>query len=231
MTEVDRTGQSTPIAQPALTRPLTETPGPSATLGRAQPSLIYQPASYFEPLDLTRLFPRPNPIEVELGSGDGSFLVQSAQAHPATNYLGVERLLGRLRKIDRKGQRARLDNLCLIRVEAAYFLEYLLPPRSTRVLHVYFPDPWPKRKHRKNRLINARFPELSCRVLEPGGTVYLRTDDPDYFGQMTAVFRASASFREVPTPSGLADLRTDFETDFHARGVQTLSAAYQLSSL
>src|ERR1041384_5012237 len=110
----------------------------------AEPSLIFYPPSYFEPLKVSALFPHPRRLEVELGSGDGSFLVQYAQAHPETDFLAIERLLGRLRKVDRKGRRAGLTNLRAMRVEAAYFLEYLLPPQSTDALHVYFPDPWPK---------------------------------------------------------------------------------------
>jgi tRNA (guanine-N7-)-methyltransferase len=206
--------------------------GPTRRLNPTAPppgTLIHTPTSYFERLTLASLFPLAQPLEVELGSGDGSFLVDYARSKPATNFLGVERLLGRLRKIDRKGQRARLLNLKLIRVEASYFLEYMLPPQCAGALHVYFPDPWPKRKHRKNRLINARFTELACQVLQPGGTVYLRTDDADYFTQMKSVFAANPRFHEVETPAPLLSLPTDFERDFQARGVSTLRAAYQLA--
>ena len=153
--------------------------------------------------------------------------MQLAQRNPNHNFLGVERLLGRLRKIDRKGRRAGLTNLRLVRIEASYFLEYLLPPGTARALHVYFPDPWPKRKHRKNRLVNARFVELAHSALTPGGVIYLRTDDADYFAQMTTVFGANANFQSVETPADLRELITDFEKDFLARNVVTLRAAYQ----
>jgi tRNA (guanine-N7-)-methyltransferase len=194
-----------------------------------QESRIHVPVSYFQPLNLEGLFATAQPLEVELGSGDGSFLVRAAQAWPDRNFLGIERLLGRLRKIDRKAQRAGLTNLRAIRVEAAYFLQYLLPPRSAQALHVYFPDPWPKRKHRKNRLVNAAFTELAARVLQTGGAVYLRTDDADYFAQMTAVFQAASMFQAMATPPDLAAIITDFERDFQSRGVHTLSAAYRLA--
>ena len=94
------------------------------------PSLIYSPASYVDRLDVGRLFSQPLPLEVELGSGDGSFLAQWARRCPERNFLGVERLLGRLRKLDRKGRRAGLTNLRLLRIEASYFLEWLLPRGS-----------------------------------------------------------------------------------------------------
>jgi len=173
------------------------------------------------------LFPRLQPLEVELGSGDGSFIAQYAQLLPDRNFLAVERLLGRLRKINRKGLRAGLANLRLVRIEASYLLEYLLPRESLRALHVYFPDPWPKRKHRKNRLVNARFTELARRVLTPGGVVYLRTDDEDYFAQMTAAFAANTDFCLAEMPAELSRIMTDFEKDFLAKGVNTRRAAYQ----
>jgi tRNA (guanine-N7-)-methyltransferase len=191
------------------------------------PTLIHRPATIVKRLDLPALFPTAQPLEVELGSGDGSFLAQWAQRHPERNYLGVERLLGRLRKLDRKGQRAGLGNLRLIRMEASYVVEFLLPPASLAALHLYFPDPWPKRRHHKNRLVNERFAELTARVLRPDGMIFLRTDDPAYFLQMTTVFAADGRFQAVATPAELQAVTTDFERSFHARGVATLRAAYQ----
>lgn len=191
-------------------------------------SLIYSLSNILDRVELAGLFPNAQPLEVELGSGDGSFLVEYARRHPGRNFIGVERLLGRMRKLDRKGRRAGLANLRGIRIESSYFLEYLLPPHAAQALHIYFPDPWPKRKHRRHRLISERFPTIAQQALAPGGLVYLRTDDRDYFEQMVAVFAASAAFRPEETPSELADLLTDFERDFRARGVATLRAAYSL---
>jgi tRNA (guanine-N7-)-methyltransferase len=166
-------------------------------------------------------------MEVELGCGDSSFLVAWAGCHPERNFLGVERLMGRLRKLDRKGRRAGLSNLRGLRIEAGYCLEYLLPPASVSALHVYFPDPWPKRRHWPNRLINDRFPELAARTLLPGSIVYLRTDDSAYFQQMRDVFKASNLFHPAETPANLQSVLTDFERDFQAQGRTTHSAAYR----
>jgi tRNA (guanine-N7-)-methyltransferase len=189
-------------------------------------TLICKLTSIVERLDLVRLFPSPQPLEIELGSGDGSFLVNRAAAHPERNFLGVERLLGRLRKLDRKGRRVGLVNLRGMRIESAYFVEYLLPAESVSALHVYFPDPWPKRKHRKNRLVNAHFATIAHRALEARGIVYLRTDDEDYFAQMVSVFAAHSGFGLVETPAELNAMPTDFERTFNVRGVATLRAAY-----
>ena len=202
-------------------------PFPDMTEVRSGPIVLFQPDSYVDRLDLPRLFGNSNPVEVELGAGDGSFLVQWTGLNPATNFLGLERLLGRLRKIDRKSRRAGLMNVRVLRLEASYFTEYLLPPGSIAAFHIYFPDPWPKRKHRIHRLINERFTSIVQGALAPGGVIYLRTDDLDYFAQMTSVFDANPNFEPVPTPERLAAVITDFERGFNAEGIPTNRAAYR----
>jgi len=191
------------------------------------PTLIHRPASILERLDLAALFPVLQPLEVELGSGDGTFLLDYARLHPERTFLGVERLLGRLRKIDRKGRRAGLANLRVIRLEASYLVEFLLPAGSVTALHIYFPDPWPKRKHRKNRLVNEPFVETASRVLARDGRVFLRTDDADYFAQMQAVFGGCPQFSPADTPPELQSVLSDFEREFLALGRPTRHAAYR----
>jgi tRNA (guanine-N7-)-methyltransferase len=195
--------------------------------GGDEPSLLFRLVSIVEPIELGALFPTAQPLEVELGCGDGGFLLARARQHPERNFIGVERLLGRLRKIDRKGRRLGLTNLRGVRIEASYFVEYLLPPASLAALHLYFPDPWPKRRHHRRRLVNERFPHLAHRVLAPGGVVYLRTDFADYFAQMERVFAAHPDFEPVPTPPELAAELTDFEREFLAQGRVTHRAAYR----
>jgi tRNA (guanine-N7-)-methyltransferase len=198
-------------------------PGPFLS----QEDLVFPITSILERIELPRLFPRAQPLEVELGSGDGSFLVHYAAEHRDRNFIGVERLLGRIRKLDRKGRRMGLTNLRGLRIESSYFLRYLLPPHSAAALHIYFPDPWPKRKHQRHRLINDLFVTIAHAALEPGGRVYLRTDDADYFEQMLSVFSSSPLFKAVEIPEPLRGVLTDFETEFNARGIKTLRAAYE----
>ena len=210
--------------------------GPTNPANPRTPSILDQRSTLIQPftsiterLKLENFFANPQPLEIELGAGDGSFMVRYATQHPERNFLAVERLLGRLRKLDRKGRRAALVNVGLLRIEAAYFVEYLLPARCAQTLHIYFPDPWPKKKHRKHRLINARFPEIARQALAPGGVVYLRTDDADYFEQVQEVFAAAAGhFAAIETPAELSAVVTDFEREFNAQGIPTRRAAYQM---
>ena len=98
---------------------------------------------------------------------------------------------------------------------------------GVRASHL-FPRPVAKKKHRRHRLIHERFPTLAQAALAPGGCVFLRTDDADYFEQMQAVFADSPAFRPQETPAELAAVLTDFERDFLAQGIPTRRAAYQL---
>ena len=190
-------------------------------------SLVYDLPSILERLPLNQLFIRDQPLEVELGCGDASFLAAYAAQHPERNFIGVERLLGRIRKLDRKGRRASLTNLRGVRIESAYFLQYLLPPSVASAVHIYFPDPWPKLKHRRHRLVSESFPDLVRKSLAPQGLVYLRTDDEDYFQQMIEVFAGDKRFEPVETPAEVTAVRTDFEQDFNAKGISTRRAAYR----
>ena len=192
-------------------------------------NLLVHLRSIVEPLVLNEIFSVPQPLEVELGCGNASFLLEFAQRHRDRYFIGVERLLGRIEKLDRKGRRAGLTNLRGIRIESSYLLQYLLPPHSADAIHVYFPDPWPKKRHHKNRLINEDFPALARTALAPAGKVFLRTDDAPYFEQMTEVFAAAQDFKKIETPPDLTELLTDFERHFTAKGIKTLRAAYQLA--
>ena len=190
-------------------------------------SLLYPITSAIEPIDLVKLFPVEQPMELELGCGDGSFTLEYALAHPDRNIVALERLLGRISKLDRKAHRAGLKNLRLLRAEAAYVLEYLLPSGLLDAIHVYFPDPWPKKRHHKNRLISNKFPPLAEHLLRESGIVYLRTDNTEYFEQMLEVFNAAEGYETAETPESIKLAVTDFEQEFNAQGIPTCYAAFR----
>jgi len=193
-------------------------------------SLLFKPSNIVERLPIQDLFPTSQSLHVELGAGDGSFLSAYAKAHPELNFLGVERLLGRLRKIERKSKRFGLTNVRLMRMEAAYLAKYLLPPGSVSAVHIYFPDPWPKRRHWKNRLITREFADLLRIALATEGMVYLRTDNREYFEQMLQSFRDHPHFEKEESPAELTGFITDFERNFNLQGIPTLRAAYRKKS-
>jgi len=171
------------------------------------------------------------PIEIEIGSGKGGFLVEYAQKHPELSLLGSEwDKTWAVFCMERLKKKKVLDHTQMLCGDMFYFLRDAVPSNSVDAFHMYFPDPWPKRKHRRRRLVNERFPALARQALQPGGRVYLRTDDPDYFEQMVRVFGAEPAFHSVDTPAELAAQLTDFEREFLARGIKTRHAAYQAGS-
>ena len=191
-------------------------------------SLLHDLQSITKPLRLEELFPVQQPTELEIGCGDGGVLFQMAQQHLKRNFLGVERLLGRIRKLGKKGQRAGLTNLRLLRLEGRYVMKYLLPEKTFEAIHIYFPDPWPKDRHARHRLVDFEFPQKAARLLKQGGVVHLRTDDAKYFNQMQTVFCAHGGFSAEGTPTELAARVTEFETEFNAQGKRTNCASWRL---
>ena len=177
------------------------------------------PPSYFEPLQIDLAFARPAPLEVDIGCGEGSFLVAMAARFPERNFLGIERLLGRIRKTCRRTAARNLENVRVLRLESSYTVQHLLPPGSVSVFHVMFPDPWPKRKHHRRRLIADPFLDTIHAALCEMGELRLTTDDADYFAHMKRVCLARTDFEPVPWPDDPAYPQTDFERGFRARGL------------
>ena len=182
-------------------------------------SVEFIPGNYFAPLDLADLFPgQPGaPLDVDLGSGDGGFLVEMANRFPERNFLGVERLKGRVRISCRRMARTGALNARLIRLESHYLVRYLLPRESVQVFHVMFPDPWPKRRHHVNRLIQTAFLDDAHGALAPGGELRLTTDNLPYFEHMRAVFEPHPGFAEEPWTPGPDYPQTDFERLFRSQ--------------
>src|SRR5215813_13000370 len=111
------------------------------------------PPDILSPIGFSEVFWNDRLVEVDLGSGSGKFLVEAAQKYPDRNFLGIERLLGRVRKTRRRAFRLGINNLRLLRMEMEYAVTYLLPKESIFRFHLSFPDPWPKRRHRARRVV------------------------------------------------------------------------------
>jgi tRNA (guanine-N7-)-methyltransferase len=142
------------------------------------------PANYFVPLDLAVIYGRSAPLEVDLGCGDGSFLVKMAEANPARDFLGIERLLGRVGRARREIMERELRNARVLWVETSYAVRKMLPPNSVALFHLMFPDPWPKRRHWRRRIVTKDFFASIHRALAPHGLLRVVTDQTDYFREI-----------------------------------------------
>ena len=174
-------------------------------------SVRIRPADWLNPLPLAVLFPLAQPLEVDLGCGKGRFLLERARAHPDVNLLGIDRMLKRVRKIDHKAQRRGLSNVRLLRVEGYYAVAHLMPAEAIRAYYIFFPDPWPKKRHHEHRLFNPRFVDALHRTLLPGGCVHAATDHQPYFEIIRDILRGDARFEEIAPFEPTEAERTEFE--------------------
>jgi tRNA (guanine-N7-)-methyltransferase len=174
------------------------------------------PPTILERLSLDEIFLTDRPVEVDLGSGPGKFLVESAVRFPERNFLGIERLLGRVRKTCRIASEIGLTNLRVLRLELDYTVRYLLPENSVWRFHLSFPDPWPKRRHQTRRVVDGEFLEAIYRSLIDRGELWIKTDHETYFQQIMR----TAGKSELWNPMDWLDEgypRTDFEEHFLAQ--------------
>ncbi|MCX7017870.1 MAG: tRNA (guanosine(46)-N7)-methyltransferase TrmB [bacterium] len=181
------------------------------------------------PMDLAVLFGRSGAVEVEVGTGRGDFLVGCAAANPSVNYIGIERKTGVLNRAVRKSKRAGLENVALINSEAENLLANYLPDRCLRAVHVYFSDPWPKRRHARRRFFRAGAPDMLARILRCGGFVHARTDVKEYQEEMLEVFARNPLFRRIDPPPELLAFQTGYERRFTSAGLTIFRASYEFT--
>lgn len=199
--------------------------GESVEVGEPRPS---PPA----PIDWQGLFGNPNPIEVEVGMGKGLFLLNAAQTRPDTNFFGIE--IARkyqLYATTRFAVRG-LTNVKTVCADAKWVFRQFVSAGSVATVHVYFPDPWWKARHKKRRVFSPEFAANAARVIATGGRLLIATDVEEYFGVMTGIVRAMPAFLEIATetssaPVEEAGFQTNFERKARLKGTSIWRAVYE----
>jgi tRNA (guanine-N7-)-methyltransferase len=179
-----------------------------------------------KPLDWAALFGNANPVEIEIGIGKGTFLTEQARARPEVNFFGIEWARWFWRYASDRLRRHNCLNARTARTEALFFLREYVPAASVSVLHVYFPDPWPKARHHKRRLVQEPFLREAERVLLPGGAGRLQivTDHQGYFEEnIDPLVRAAKGLSVVdynrPGSAGEGEfVGTNFERKYRREG-------------
>ena len=141
-----------------------------------------------KPMDFEAIFGNKNPVIIEIGFGMGESTLKIAKENPDRNYMGIEVFLYGFSKLLANASKENLSNLRLMRFDAVQVLQDMVPDNSVDGFHVFFPDPWPKKRHHKKRLIQVPFAELLGSKLKSGGYIYCVTDWEDYANQMLEVF-------------------------------------------
>jgi tRNA (guanine-N7-)-methyltransferase len=181
-------------------------------------------------LDWRSLFGNDCPVEIEVGFGKGLFLLTQAQARLGTNFLGIE--------IERKYTlltatrlaRRRLTNVKLACTDARWFLKERIAPASVSALHIYFPDPWWKTRHRKRKLFTREFAEQAVRVLLPGGGLHFATDVADYFAETIGMLKELPDLHTMPATASDAESWTNFARKYRLEGRPIYRALYTKKS-
>lgn len=168
-------------------------------------------------------------IELDLGCGKGKFTAELAEKFPEYHIVGVDVMIGRLRKLLKKVDRTGLDNVEILRVEGSSLMGYILQDNSIDRLHILCPDPWPKAKHKGHRLLNSQFMMSISRVLKPGGVFHFSTDDNAYCESVINLLKTSGLFSENNPEliADVADIKTDFQLRWEKQGLKVRHFAVQ----
>lgn len=163
------------------------------------------------PIDWSALFGNVNPLALEIGCGIGDFIVSTATDNPDRNFIAIDFYNKGCWKTCRRIDRAGLTNVRVLRVEARCFITDLIPPGSLTAVYINCPDPWPKKKHRKRRLVNRQFMEFLREYLAPGAEFYFATDFDDYGIDVARILEELEGFANQLAP----DLYRHELTNYH----------------
>ena len=194
-------------------------------------SVSLKPEDLDGQIDFVRIFGRSSPVHVEIGTGRATFLLNQAKSLSEVNFLGIERASRYYRyAVDRIG-RWGVSNVRIIRTDAVHFLANFVSARSVDCFHIYFPDPWPKKRHHKRRLFVPANLEHLLRCLKPGGAIKVVTDHADYFEQIKMVLAAQGSrLEEVDfLPTAGADEGEWVGTNFERKYLKEQKAIYTVA--
>ncbi len=173
----------------------------------------------FRRATVEEIFARSAPLQLDLGCGEGAFLIRMSKRFPEHNFLGTERMLARVRRVCRLISRTHLAHTRVLQLETKYAVTHLLPTDSVSIAHILFPDPWPKRHHQVRRLIQDDFMAALRVVLAPGGEVRIKTDDLPYFMWIEKVLARAPGFERIDWPEDPDYPQTNFERHFLAQGM------------
>ena len=181
----------------------------------------------YPPYVWSEVFGRSSPVEVDLGAGDGVYAEARAKRESDRNFIAVERLLGRATKIAKKAIRNQLTNLKILRLESAYFIKNLCAESSLDAITVRYPDPWPKRRHHANRLLQKEFFEDAARAVISGGCMKLTTDDREYFEWAQKEAEKCSAWVPDLSWTGIDEPTSEFEELFAKEGREVYRKAWR----
>jgi tRNA (guanine-N7-)-methyltransferase len=202
----------------------------SRNLGRVPPPKIFLPGESAEAgvVDFSAIFGRTAPVEMEIGVGKGRFLLGAAAANRERDFFGLEIEAEYAAIVRVRAERAGLANVRVERLDGKAFVHARLAPGSLAALHVYFPDPWPKKRHHKRRLVDSGWAAAAARALEPGGLLRVASDHEEYWAVIDAVLSAEPLLSKLsPEEAGEWSTGTNYELKFLRSGRPIRKAVFR----
>ena len=175
-------------------------------------------SEYYIPLDLSEIFGNENEFVLEIGFGDGDFLIEMAQLHPNKNFLGMEIKKKRFNTAVKKARNEKSGNIKFLHMNANIAVEELFPKDVFSLVYINFPDPWPKDRHHKHRIVNTDFLGKLSKIIKKDGVLELASDHKDYISHSFDVFNKISFFKsEYPAPGYLHNLPNRPYTKYEKR--------------
>ncbi len=186
--------------------------------------LRLDPEIGIEPLEWQRVFGREGRVEVEIGIGKGRFLLASAAARPEVLHFGIEWSNEYLRVVETRAERAHLENMRFVRADASDLVRRAIPTASVSTYYIFYPDPWPKKRHHKRRFLQAVNVDALAKTLVPSGWLHVATDHDDYWSVIEPLLDTHPGFARQPAfggpefPLPVDGALTNFEAKYEVQG-------------
>ena len=180
-------------------------------------------SEYYLPLDMKEVFHNTNESALEIGFGDGDFLLETARKNSKLNFIGLEIKRSRFQNAVKRAKKEEAENIKFLHMDAKIALDEVFKPSTFSIVYINFPDPWPKDKHKKHRIINNKFLERLSQIMKTNGVLEIASDHRDYINHILEVFKGIGSYKSVYPPPGYTNTlpdrpETKFETEYRTEG-------------
>jgi len=182
-------------------------------------------SDYYIPLDLSGVFGNKNEFVLEIGFGDGDFLIEMADRHPEKNFLGIEIKRKRFKIAVKRAEKEKNGNIKFLHMNANIAVEEIFPEDVFSLVYINFPDPWPKDRHHKHRIVNAEFLQKLSKIMKKDAILEIASDHKDYISHSLDVFKEISFFKsEYPSPGYLHNVpnrpHTTYEKEFRKEDIE-----------
>ncbi|KRT66266.1 MAG: tRNA (guanine46-N7-)-methyltransferase [Candidatus Dadabacteria bacterium CSP1-2] len=192
-------------------------------------SFILDVTEYYLPIDLSQVFGNNKDSALEIGFGDGSFLIEIAKNNTDWNFIGIEIKVKRFRKAVKRAEGEYIANLKYLLMDVRIAVEEVFYPNTFSKVYINFPDPWPKERHKKHRIINTQFLSNLSRIIKPKGIIEIASDHEEYISSILETLEDTGIFKSIfPLPGYVHNIPTRPTTRYELEFMEEEKEIYYL---